>query len=79
MKDNFDAHKWFKNQYLSEGVYTDTDGPNALSIVDDIISNLSKSNISKTEIINLLKDHIRHLTGDYDNPEYSASTTPRLK
>ena len=64
MKDNFDQHKWFKNQYLNEGVYTDIDGPNPLSVVDDMLMDV-RSKVNKDELIDLLKTHLRHLTNDF--------------
>ena len=68
MKDNFDAHKWFKNQYLSEG-----DKDSVLNKYDRGMEKI-QSNIIDTFVKDLYDNGM-----PYDNDEFIQEVLDKVK
>lgn len=86
MKDNFDQHKWFKNQYLSEGDLNNVDYLDGMDVESAIKTYITKSfkaieqyqnNLSpigdEVEIdYSEVKKHLREAFNAFDRVDYSS-------
>jgi hypothetical protein len=59
MKDNFNTHKWFKNQYLGEAHETTTEGQ--MKYIKGALKNLTKKDLQK------VYDMVEDLDPKYEN------------
>lgn len=55
MKDTFDTHKWFKNQYLTENTSNEELSDGIQQLIDNIDENLSYKDLAFA-ISNILKN-----------------------
>lgn len=86
MKDNFDTHKWFKNQYLSEGDFNGVDyleGNNVESAVQAYITKSLKAIEQYQNNLSPLEDeveidysevikHLKEAFKSFDRVDYSS-------
>jgi hypothetical protein len=86
MKDNFDQHKWFKNQYLNEDIHGETDYlqgndveqavkgyiTQALKSINQYQNNLHPSTGEVEIDYSEVSKHLREAFNSFDRIDYSS-------